>query len=1331
MVTIQQVPTVPTNLAGLKVERFPSGLIKSISSQREFTLGKGQDFRDKSTFAPEVWEFDETGKLRRYKQQRPFKDTRAPGEFTQRIFATREVELEGGKAVKEIKRTTRKLDKFTTDIFDADVIDLRTGLIERQRKPKTITPSTKKVTSSRVIYEPVLNKQGAKIGEKPSARITIRDGRQITAIDLKTGQKKILTSKNKIKAQDVNIKDIGIPRIEKVFLQQLKTDAAKKISRKNTQQKERERREVLVNTFLKGGRFKTELDRIEGQYYATGKPIEITEGLIKKFQSKYGKKEGTKRAIALSSKPETIRARTLKEQKETVIISKPDKYNFPKRVNKVERKTIQFFMDNKKTQEILKNFSDDEIFKYLKNIESRTLNKLKNQSKSANTPLKRAKLYSAIGFELYRKEGKDALFNYGDNLLLKEKGLKNTQEYLTYTYDKIRNKNQKDAIEFISKEKNKKALLKAFDLIKIGTKASFEKALKSSAQLSKTPLRTTKRVVDLALISSFAPTLIKKGLESNLVVSSLTKLGTLGVSGNYGYNLVKGYKNTKDKQQYVVDKVLENLIYTSAFTKLSIKETKSLRRTIQKLSPFYRGDVKSKLTLSFPQTTPQKLAKQQAKVKNLYHVTSSKTRDLIKDNLLKIISKKSGMSKDRIRLNEDFLYLSDKGIISYGIKGTKNFQTFKIEKETSSLLKGDIRNFKSSQLLKKIKQKSNAKKTGQLNLKSFEDKFIIRFVKDNKLIIGGQRAANVQIPKKFGRKTLDWDILVKNNKETANKFIDQLNKYYGYKRFSITKTPKSYQIYDKVIKDHIVDFVKPTKQQITKIGDLKFISLKTLTNNKIKALSDARFQKRWAKDLKDLKNQLKGTGTFKEYKNLIKKYENEIFKGKYDPTKAEYTLRNLREIGLSKKAIEYLTFAEKNPLKYGAVKVLTKLNLGTKPTKYNIFEFKDIKVGQFPQSIKNRIKLASQNILTSRQQELLRIDMNNFIKKNPGKIFPGSKTLANVVKPFGLEDEFITAPGGKFIPKKNIRSKFYDLFGVKKGEGFVFDDLLDKKIEIFTVTTQKKGKKVKTTDEFKEFLKLLKLKYSDPKKLIKELLKDEKIKITVNPDGSIRRISDIQGIKKRLNLRLTPKGLETIKRRIEIKETERRRSEIKKEKRIEPSKIPRMQIPKDDRRRPEPRKIYIRQIAQRIRIRKEPRKMQESRRIINVINRIFPRRSQEAKNILREKIINRLPKFQIKKIEKKLKKDKDKITLEELLRYTTTLAGVDVTASSKDVKGLYTGLEIRGVIKKPIIFVAKGGKTKLGDVAKVSEYKRRIPVIRNGKILKQNFNILKKSNLLK
>ena len=922
------------------------------------------------------------------------------------------------------------------------------------------------------------------------------------------------------------------------------------------------------------------------------------------------------------------------------------------------------------------------------------------------------------------------IVDYGNKLMSKA----NNWQIVTKMYNTLKKRNEKKALALINNPNYKKETIKrALGYIDVGISTTAQKAL---GYVSKNP--TT--IAQNTIVGLMAGELIKKGLSAAPLISATTKLGSMGFGANYVKEVIHGYKKAKDPQKYAAEKIVEMLSFSALNRKVPVKETFNFKKAIAQLSPYYK---KLKVRMDYPQTTPKTLAKSMGQNKNFYHVTTAKSKDLIKKDVLKIISKKFGMSPDRIKYNEDFLFVSDKGLVQYGLKGTKGIVEFNLGKEASKLFKGDVRTYKSSSILRKIKTFTKGMKKGRVDIQSDVDKLLVSFIKKKKLGVGGQKAANAQLEKKYGRSTLDWDILTKNNKKDATEFVKLANKYFGYERFKIQKTPKSYQIFDKVIKDHVADFVKPNKPQFTTIEGIKFVKVDSLIQNKINALSQKGYQKRWNKDLKDLKNLLIGSGNNKKYKSLVKQYEEQIFKGEIDPTKAKYTLRELKSLGFSLRVAKSIIDAKNNPLKYAFLKVIAKTT--KKPTKYNIFEFENIKVSNFPRRLQILIKSAADGKLSKSAQIKLRKDLGNYVKANPGKIFTSPKTVANFAKPFGLEEEWVIAPKSQFLLQKNFRSKFYNLFGVKKGQKITFDDQLNKVIQIYSVTN-KKGKTTTNKQEIDKFLKLVYQKYKNPVKVLQMIFKDQKDLVTISPEGLVRRLNSVPQ-------RMIRPKFATARRIKSLKPAPTRRPTLPKkaDKRkardpiIEVARRP-VKIVRNDERKPDPRKPtdpIPREIIERI----PERRIVRSREIITPRIRtpreiVVPRRTTLEFNPRRPiKVI--IPKNPPKKPqkdyefeieipgEKKKRKIKFK-TLVEKYGFSPTLAGLGMVAIKST--GKFSGLEIRGEIippKKPLIDVAKSGKTKTGNIAKVKFYRRKIPQKYSGKVLRENKKILKKFGLIK
>ena len=989
-----------------------------------------------------------------------------------------------------------------------------------------------------------------------------------------------------------------------------------------------------------------------------------------------------------------------------------------------------------KSKQIQRTFLPKDLKKYKDKRPIVLIKEYTEQLRTTKSKLKRGLLSFQIGIQRYKVEGENGLLDHADKLWVKDFKLDERLKFIDDTYKYVKKKNKEDALKFISTKKNQNSIQKAANLLKLGTKTSGEKVLKLAKYGKEHPFRTIKTYVDLTVASTFVPPLIKKGLQANVITSALTKIGTTGMGAAYVYNTISGYKKAKDKQQYVINKTFETLTYRLAFKNVDAKEAFNIKKAIAQLSPFYKGKTafhkaKIKTTAGHPRTTTKQLTKTQALKTNLYHVTSAKARDLIKNDVLKVLSKKTGMGKDRIRFNEDFLYVSDKGLLSYGVKGTKIYIETQLNKEALKVLKSGVKIYKSSDILKKINTKTKAEGKGKFNVKSKADKILLETVAEHKLVIGGQRATNLQVPKKYGRKTFDWDLTKKgaDMNKIAKEYVKKLNEAYGKNRFElhIKLNGKLNQVYDKVAKDHIADFSAPFfKQNVANIGGIRVVHVDQLIQNKITALSDKTFQSRWTKDFKDLKNIIKGTGNKQRYNNLIKKYEKEIFrgvKGKADLTKIKATANELKEIGFSKNAINWLVTAKNNPLKYGALKVLLKLKTMQKPEKFNILEFKDMKIGKFPKKYNKLIMKAAEGKLSSKQQEALRFKLVELVKKNPNQFFPGTKSMANIAKPFGIEEEWVAAVGSKFYANKNIRSKFYKTFGLKKGEGIIYDDQLRKVIQIFELTKKKPSKTA--VEETKEFLKLLKQKYSDPKRLIKELIKTHNVQISIDKSGKIQTIDNIPTIRRKLGIvkhhGLTIAPTKQIETKEPTKKIERRKPKIKErtvkaEIKPQPVRIAKRLVTEErkrikprptDRRKPKITKPITPSPRLTIMPKRRIAKPRPKRELPRPKPRPTPRPSQPHPTPKRPPLPPELS-LKLDKAIKKIKKKKKKIKFKYL--YTSTLVGLG--AKAKRVTGKFTGFETRGniiVLKQKPIKVKKHKRKSLKTKPFVRRHRRKKP----------------------
>ena len=99
-------------------------------------------------------------------------------------------------------------------------------------------------------------------------------------------------------------------------------------------------------------------------------------------------------------------------------------------------------------------------------------------------------------------------------------------------------------------------------------------------------------------------------------------------------------------------------------------------------------------------------------------------------------------------------------------------------------------------------------------------------------IVHGTRATNAQLPRRLNRKTLDWDVFVKNPKLRADQLEKALDKKFGGDFFKVKKglgSPgvKVFKIKSTVTDEGFVDFANANRKvpSIPKRG-VKFATLK-------------------------------------------------------------------------------------------------------------------------------------------------------------------------------------------------------------------------------------------------------------------------------------------------------------------------------------------------------------------------------------------------------------------------------------------------------------------------------------------------------------------------
>ncbi len=147
--------------------------------------------------------------------------------------------------------------------------------------------------------------------------------------------------------------------------------------------------------------------------------------------------------------------------------------------------------------------------------------------------------------------------------------------------------------------------------------------------------------------------------------------------------------------------------------------------------------------------------------------------------------------------------------------------------------------------------------------KNVINRVVRNFLAKNKVgIVHGTRATNAQLPRALKRKTLDWDVFVKNPKTRARQLEKALDKKFGGDFFKIKKgtgSPgiKVWKIKDNINNEGFVDFATPNRKvsSIPKRG-VQFATLKDQQKKAQQNVGKPELEFRRAKD-RDLLNRIK------------------------------------------------------------------------------------------------------------------------------------------------------------------------------------------------------------------------------------------------------------------------------------------------------------------------------------------------------------------------------------------------------------------------------------------------------------------------------------------
>jgi hypothetical protein len=391
---------------------------------------------------------------------------------------------------------------------------------------------------------------------------------------------------------------------------------------------------------------------------------------------------------------------------------------------------------------------------------------------------------------------------------------------------------------------------------------------------------------------------------------------------------------------------------------------------------------------------------------------------------------KAGKTVDKIIKNPKILKLEDmnplietskllknvgKSRVVYHATGAKVNQLFGRSREA-------INNPKS--IINRI-TKTALKKPRTIKAVTKTDKLIVNFIRKKKGVIGGSKAQNALVKNPLlKRASKDYDVLVSNPRSAANGLAKLLRKNYGSK-VSVIKKTRSYTV--KMGNKELVDFVKkPKGLKSIQAGKDRIISPEQLAAGKIKTLKDVRFYKRAVKDVDDLRRLTNSLFTKKtvikklqDHKNwlTVKANPKGMGKGRLAFGETHFYWDFEVPTGYAYNSIArnvfpkwFLKVAGKAGVKKSFINKLNNLKYVKSNDRFTVITLKT-KISQLPPSLAKRVRLASKGRLTAKQATQLRKDVASYIRKNPNKVYAGSRTAS---MPKG-ERELVSGVGTRIV----------------------------------------------------------------------------------------------------------------------------------------------------------------------------------------------------------------------------------------------------------------------------------------------------------------------------
>ena len=1160
----------------------------------------------------------------------------------------------------------------------------------------------------------ILGKSGEQIGA-----IQYRGGSglggetEAEIINTKTGRSRIIRGIPNYVRQEVQKFEHS-----KVLPSLIKKKVIEPVQIKTPKEKDIQRKEDLANRFLNKGKFDTEAERIEGQFYATGRRPTFTKGLVSKFIDVYGKTEGRKRALKVGvEKAPLLKTFKRKEQITLTRITKPKKQK-PTKDYRVS------FQDKKVTAPESTLSKQDSIY-YLKEREKGIKETQTNLRKEYGMVYKTFKTGDYTHFLFDEKNMPVVAMVKSKKTLWDRKAIQPLQ--------KLTGKIQNDALSgrfgspvqayasTVQKYKGKKGLPQYYKgdagfvtevaanlLLSAAGGYGASKlfyALPTAALTKVKPLLKGGAMLWVGGIP-FRAVSASKGGTRGVVLEFSKDIGFLGgikIGGIKAVSLANT-KVTKSSSNKIINKYFKNAepnrvpnpVIVRAKYRM-IKTDSAKKRFIKSFIDFFKQIPPLGKRGSFGRrvsSTPKKTLRQRKPISKVQRRKDSRKQSYHRGKFYDPQTKEFG----KVEYSKGLKALGiKKATIRLGVKVTKKI----IEKETTQKTK-----------IKGKKFKIYTKKRWTENV----PKVTIRRVDKEPMFIRGSPVGKIKVldvgRSKTPRKRAELEERVKLFSE--KKLIQYQKEKKPYKLYGQTdKMPKS-------LKGELMVISKRGKSFALSRQDLKLY--KRLQGN--------------VEKVKSQKGELmviskRGKQELKPNKQLYNQIEQALQKinrgGQVTQLKMPSTKEKPAQIMNDLKSF----FKKRQPLpssKGGEIRKggqIIELKIQGKPNEFVELNIPKQKLGDRPRIVvkgwrsgkaierfKNKLNLLKEK----RKKQLSEKDKRKIIKDYVSTVKRlTNEQLKQLEQITQFDGDIIVVPNNVLLPrsfneisisklpnriKDNLKTNFNNM-------NEVYMDAPTFKSE--SLTKSFIGVSIKPSLSIKE----------------KQELETRFENAIINEEVSKEEIKDIisYGILNKTNVS------DAIKTRDKIKAKQEQKQEQKVETKPKPIIIPKIKIKPEQIIIPEPEPqeeiipppIFPKPPKKEYIPTKPPKPIKPPKPPIPKP----PRKPPVPK--IKIPVVS-LPSLPLLKKLKKKKKGKT-ITLADLLRITPTLSGVNIIATT--FKNRYTGLEIRGVTKKPIIIVAKGGKTLLGRTSRVKEYKRRIPIFRGGKILKPNYKLVQKAGLLK